>query len=307
MSLQIQNLTKIYGQQKAVDAISFTVEEGEIVGFLGPNGAGKSTTMKIATGYLPPTKGVVKVGGFDVREQPIRVKRIVGYLPEHNPLYLDMYVHEYLHFVGGLYELSGTLLKSRVEEIIALCGLSQEQNKKLESLSKGYRQRAGLAQALIHDPKVLILDEPTSGLDPNQIIEIRKVIKEVSRNKTVLFSSHIMQEVQALCDRVVIINKGKIVADDQLSHLLQNNGGSTLVVEFREEININELKAIHGVADVISITAFKCKVLAQQGMDVRGELFKYASDQKRSLIELKVEEYTMESIFKELTSEEHEK
>jgi len=305
MSLQIQNLTKIYGRQKAVDSISFTVEEGEIVGFLGPNGAGKSTTMKIATGYLPPTAGVVKVGGFDVKEQPIRVKKIVGYLPEHNPLYLDMYVHEYLHFVGGLYELSGTSLRSRVEEIIALCGLTQEQNKKLESLSKGYRQRAGLAQALLHDPDVLILDEPTSGLDPNQIIEIRKVIKEVSRNKTVLFSTHIMQEVQALCDRVIVINKGKIVADDQLSNLLQNKRGSTLVVEFKEEVNIEELNLISGVAGVTSITAFKCKILAQPGVDLRGELFQYASDQKRSLIELKVEEYSMESIFKELTSEEN--
>ncbi|MBX2943971.1 MAG: gliding motility-associated ABC transporter ATP-binding subunit GldA [Cyclobacteriaceae bacterium] len=307
MSLQIQNLTKIYGQQKAVDAVSFTVKEGEIVGFLGPNGAGKSTTMKIATGYLPPTTGGVKVGGFDIKEQPLRVKKIIGYLPEHNPLYLDMYVHEYLNFVGGLYGLTGRTRKSRVEHIISLCGLTQEQNKKLESLSKGYRQRAGLAQALLHDPEVLILDEPTSGLDPNQIIEIRKVIKEVSRNKTVLFSSHIMQEVQALCDRVVIINKGKIVADDQLSSLLQDKGGGTLVVEFKEEVSINELKAIHGVADVTSLTAFKCKVHVRQGMDVRGELFKYASDQKRSLIELKVEEHSMESIFKELTSEEQEK
>ncbi|MFZ1809458.1 MAG: gliding motility-associated ABC transporter ATP-binding subunit GldA [Cyclobacteriaceae bacterium] len=307
MSLQIQNLTKIYGQQKAVDSISFSVKEGEIVGFLGPNGAGKSTTMKIATGYLPPSSGRAKVGRYDVQEQPLQVKKIIGYLPEHNPLYLDMYVHEYLGFVGGLYGLTGRGLKSRVEEIIALCGLTREQNKKLESLSKGYRQRAGLAQALLHDPEVLILDEPTSGLDPNQIIEIRKVIKEVSRNKTVLFSSHIMQEVQALCDRVIVINKGKIVADDQLSNLLQHKEGSTLVVEFKEEVNIDELNSINGVASVTSLTAFKCKVHTQPGMDVRSELFKYASDQNRSLIELKVEEYSMESIFKELTSEENEK
>ncbi|MEP2667600.1 MAG: gliding motility-associated ABC transporter ATP-binding subunit GldA [Cyclobacteriaceae bacterium] len=306
MSLQIQNLTKVYGQQKAVDSISFSVEEGEIVGFLGPNGAGKSTTMKITTGYLPPSSGKVSVGGFDVQEQPLRVKKIIGYLPEHNPLYLDMYVHEYLRFVGGLFGLGGGALKSRVEEIIALCGLTREQNKKLESLSKGYRQRAGLAQALLHDPEVLILDEPTSGLDPNQIIEVRKVIKEVSRNKTVLFSSHIMQEVQALCDRVIVINKGKIVADDQLSNLLQNRGGITLVVEFKEEVNIEELNAISGVADVTAMTSFKCKVHSHPGMDVRGELFKYASAQNRSLIELKVEEHSMESIFKELTSEDNE-
>jgi ABC-2 type transport system ATP-binding protein len=307
MSLHIQNLTKIYGQQKAVDSISFSVKEGEIVGFLGPNGAGKSTTMKITTGYLPPSSGMVKVGGYDVQEQSLRVKKIIGYLPEHNPLYLDMYVHEYLGFVGGLYGLAGKTLKSRVEEIIALCGLTREQNKKLESLSKGYRQRAGLAQALLHDPEVLILDEPTSGLDPNQIIEIRKVIKEVSRNKTVLFSSHIMQEVQALCDRVIVINKGKIVADDQLSNLLQQKGGSTLVVEFKEEVNTEELSSIDGVASVTPINAFKCKVHSQAGVDVRSELFKYASDQNRSLIELKVEEHSMELIFKELTSEENEK
>lgn len=307
MSLQIQNLTKIYDQQKAVDSISFSVKEGEIVGFLGPNGAGKSTTMKIVTGYLPPSSGIVKVGGYDVQEQPLHVKKIIGYLPEHNPLYLDMYVHEYLGFVGGLYGLKERALKSRVEEIIALCGLTLEQNKKLESLSKGYRQRAGLAQALLHDPGVLILDEPTSGLDPNQIIEIRKVIKEVSRNKTVLFSSHIMQEVQALCDRVIVINKGKIVADDQLSNLLQHRGGSTLVVEFKEEVNIDELSSIDGVASVTTLSAFKCKVHVQPGVDVRSELFKYASDKNRSLIELKVEEHSMESIFKELTSEEKEK
>ncbi|MEQ8363708.1 MAG: gliding motility-associated ABC transporter ATP-binding subunit GldA [Cyclobacteriaceae bacterium] len=307
MSLQIQNLTKIYGQQKAVDSISFSVKEGEIVGFLGPNGAGKSTTMKIATGYLPPSSGMAKVGGYDVQEQPLQVKKIIGYLPEHNPLYLDMYVHEYLRFVGGLYGITGGTLRSRVEEIIALCGLTQEQNKKLESLSKGYRQRAGLAQALLHDPEVLILDEPTSGLDPNQIIEIRKVIKEVSRNKTVLFSSHIMQEVQALCDRVIVINKGKIVADDQLSNLLQHKGGSTLVVEFKEEVNVDELASIDGVSSVTAVTAFKCKVHVQPGVDVRSELFKYASDKNRSLIELKVEEHSMESIFKELTSEATEK
>lgn len=307
MSIKVENITKIYGEQKALNNVSFSIENGEIVGFLGPNGAGKSTMMKILTTYLSPSEGVAFVNGFEVGKEDIEVKKSVGYLPEHNPLYLDMYVHEYLNFVGGLYGLTGRTRKSRVEHIISLCGLTQEQNKKLESLSKGYRQRAGLAQALLHDPEVLILDEPTSGLDPNQIIEIRKVIKEVSRNKTVLFSSHIMQEVQALCDRVVIINKGKIVADDQLSSLLQDKGGGTLVVEFKEEVSINELKAIHGVADVTSLTAFKCKVHVRQGMDVRGELFKYASDQKRSLIELKVEEHSMESIFKELTSEEQEK
>lgn len=303
MSLQVHNLTKVYGQQKAVDSISFSVNEGEIVGFLGPNGAGKSTTMKIATGYLPPSAGTVSIGTYDVQEHPLHVKRIIGYLPEHNPLYLDMYVHEYLRFVGGLNGLRGGTLKRKVVDIIELCGLTREQNKKLESLSKGYRQRAGLAQALLHDPEVLILDEPTSGLDPNQIIEVRKVIKEVSRNKTVLFSSHIMQEVQALCDRVVVINKGKIVANDKLGNLLQKKGGNTLVVEFKEEVNVDELKAIEGVAEVTAVTAFRCKVHSKADVDVRAELFKYASAQNRSLIELKAEEHSMESIFKELTSE----
>ena len=227
MSLQIKNLTKIYGLQKALNDISFTVNEGEIVGFLGPNGAGKSSTMKIATCYLPPTSGQVSVGGFDVVEQPMKVKQITGYLPEHNPLYLDLYVHEYLLFIGGLYGLNKQKLKARVGEMIELCGLTLEQNKKIEALSKGYRQRVGLAQALIHDPKVLILDEPTSGLDPNQLVEIRKLIKDISQNKTVIFSTHIMQEVQALCDRVVVINKGEIVADDSLDNLLRQQGNAT--------------------------------------------------------------------------------
>jgi len=307
MSLQVQHLTKVYGQQKAVDNISFAIGEGEIVGFLGPNGAGKSTTMKVATGYLPPTRGTVKVGGYDIQSHPLRIKKIIGYLPEHNPLYLDMYVHEYLRFVGGLYGLTGDTLKARVGDTIALCGLAQEQNKKLESLSKGYRQRAGLAQALLHDPEVLILDEPTSGLDPNQIIEIRRVIKEVSRNKTVLFSSHIMQEVQALCDRVVVIHKGRIVADDQLQHLLQDKGGSTLVVGFKEEINVEELGSISGVTGITPLSAHTCKVHVRKGVDVRGELFRYSTEQKRTLVEMKLEESSMESIFKELTSGGQEK
>ncbi|MFM8911566.1 MAG: ATP-binding cassette domain-containing protein [Flammeovirgaceae bacterium] len=223
MSLQVHQLTKMYGAQKAVDDISFSIEKGEIVGFLGPNGAGKSTTMKIATTYLPPTSGSVWVEGIDVEQEPIEVKKIIGYLPEHNPLYLDMFVHEYLQFVGSLYGLRGAALTNRVRDLVEMYGLMREQNKRIEALSKGYRQRVGLAQALIHNPQVLILDEPTSGLDPNQILEIRKLIKDISQNKTVIFSTHIMQEVQALCDRVIIINKGKIVADDSLENLLRQN------------------------------------------------------------------------------------
>src|SRR5688572_31299961 len=253
MSLRLQNLTKIYGSQKAVNDISFEIKAGEIVGFLGPNGAGKSTTMKIATCYLPPTSGEVWVGGFNVVERPMEVKKITGYLPEHNPLYLDLFVHEYLRFVGKLYGLSGQRLKDRVKEIIDLCGLGPEQNKKIEALSQGYLQRVGLAQALIHDPKILILDEPTSGLDPNQLVEIRKLIKTISQEKTVLFSTHIMQEVQALCDRVIVINKGEIVADDTLDRILHAQGGrTTVIVQFEGDINIELLKELPGVAEVVS-------------------------------------------------------
>lgn len=305
MSLQIQNLSKFYGQQKAVDAISFTVEQGEIVGFLGPNGAGKSTTMKMATGYLAPSLGKIKVGGYDVLETPIQVKRITGYLPEHNPLYLDMYVHEYLLFTGKLCGLSGSRLKHRVGEIIELCGIAPEQHKKLEALSKGYRQRVGLAQSLLHDPEVLILDEPTSGLDPNQIIEIRKVIKEISHNKTVLFSTHIMQEVQALCNRVVIINKGRIVADDHLNNLLKHKGGNALVLEFQEEVDIEDIRRLSGVADVTAISNTKCRVTSMPEVDLRSQLFRYATEKGLSLIELKVEEYSIESLFKELTAQDN--
>src|SRR6478735_7768220 len=203
MSVIVSNLTKTYGTQNAIDSISFQAGKGEILGFLGPNGAGKSTTMKIATCYIPPTSGVVTVAGYDVVESPLGVRKNVGYLPEHNPLYLDMYVHEYLEFIGSLHSIKGSKLKGRVQEMVEMTGLTLEQNKKLGALSKGYRQRVGLAQAMIHEPQVLILDEPTTGLDPNQILEIRSLIKNIGKEKTVLFSTHIMQEVQALCDRVV--------------------------------------------------------------------------------------------------------
>jgi ABC-2 type transport system ATP-binding protein len=303
MSLTIQNLTKIYGQQKAVDNISFSVEAGEIVGFLGPNGAGKSTTMKIATGYLPPTAGRVVVCGFDVAERPMQVKKIVGYLPEHNPLYLDMFVHEYLHFIGGVYQIPSTLLKPRVKEIIEMCGLGREQNKLIGALSKGYRQRVGLAQALIHNPEVLILDEPTSGLDPNQLVEIRKLIKEISRNKTVIFSTHIMQEVQALCDRVIVIHRGQLVADDLLKNLMQKENSSVIVVEFKNPISTEALSALTGV-EKITTDGNQYRVFSVAGADVRQELFRFASENNNSLLSLKQEENSMEEIFKSLTATE---
>jgi ABC-2 type transport system ATP-binding protein len=303
MSIQINNLTKIYGQQKAVSDISFSVNTGEIVGFLGPNGAGKSTTMKIATGYLPPSSGEVRISGFDVRSQPMEVKRNTGYLPEHNPLYLEMYVHEYLAFSGGIYGLTGAHLKRRIGEMINLCGLTAEQNKKIESLSKGYRQRVGLAQALIHDPKVLILDEPTSGLDPNQILEIRKLIRDVSKNKTVIFSTHILQEVQALCDRVIVINKGVLVADDQLENILKRKSGTfILLVEFEQSVPVNDLQSLPGVAEVQEISPSKFRLTGLAGADLRPGILKFSADRKLSLLGLQQEENSLENIFKELTA-----
>ncbi len=303
MSLHVKNLTKLYNQQKAVNNISFEVGEGEIVGFLGPNGAGKSTTMKIATSYLPPTEGQVTVGGYDVISQPIKVKRITGYLPEHNPLYLDMYVHEYLRFIGKLYGIRGAALKNRVEEMVGLCGLTVEQNKKIEALSKGYRQRVGLAQALIHDPAVLILDEPTSGLDPNQLVEIRKLIKEISKNKTVIFSTHIMQEVSALCNRVIVINKGEIVADDQLSTLMKSQSNETVViVEFEGNVSMEHLRGLAGVKTVEVLRSSQFKITGHSGIDLRPEIFRFAADRKLSLLGLRQEENSLENIFRELTS-----
>jgi ABC-2 type transport system ATP-binding protein len=302
MSLQLKNLTKLYGSQKAVNNISFNINEGEIVGFLGPNGAGKSTTMKIATCFLPPTSGEAWVGGFNVVEKPMDVKQITGYLPEHNPLYLDLYVHEYLQFVGKLYGLRGARLKQRVVEIVDLCGLGPEQNKKVEMLSKGYRQRVGLAQALIHDPQILILDEPTSGLDPNQLVEIRKLIKMISLRKTVIFSTHIMQEVQAVCDRVIVINKGVIVADDKLENILKTQDGSVaIVVQFEKNVTVDQLRSLSGVREVHEVEPFKFKVIPDGMIDVRPEIFRFAADHNLSLLGLTQEENSLENIFRDLT------
>lgn len=302
MSLTVHQLTKQYGRQLAVDTISFSVRPGEILGFLGPNGAGKSTTMKIATGFLPPSSGSVRICDYDVTEHPRKVKERIGYLPEHNPLYLDLFVHEYLHFIGKLHGLKNPDRPRRVSHVIERCGLGPEQNKKIEKLSKGYRQRVGLAQALLHDPEVLILDEPTTGLDPNQILEIRNLIREVSRNKTVIFSTHIMQEVQALCERVVVINKGRIVADSPLQELLRKSGNASfVVVEFDVPVSADELGSLPGVeeASVISPRVFRLK--GKPGADIRPEIFRFAADRKLSLVGLKQEERNLENIFRELT------
>ena len=302
MSLLVKEITKYYGQQKAVNHISFSIQAGEIVGFLGPNGAGKSTTMKIATGSIPASSGEVLVGGFSVTERPMQVKSITGYLPEHNPLYLDLYVHEYLAFIGKLYGLGSSRLKKRVGEMIEICGLSGEQNKKIEALSKGYRQRVGLAQALIHDPQVLILDEPTSGLDPNQLVEIRKLIKDISTNKTVIFSTHIMQEVQALCDRVIVINKGEIVADCSLADILKNSErSSSLVVEFSEPIEATQLRNLDGVEEVSVQGKATYRLTIRANVDVRAAIFRLAADKNLSLIGLRQEENSLESVFRQLT------
>ncbi|MBR1774810.1 MAG: ATP-binding cassette domain-containing protein [Bacteroidales bacterium] len=231
MTIEIKNLTKIYGSQKALNDVSLTASQGEIVGLLGPNGAGKSTMMKIITCFIPPTSGEVKVCGFDIFEQPMQIRSLIGYLPEQNPLYLDLYVRESLEFIAGLHHIKGKEKKQRVERMVELVGLTKEVNKKIGALSKGYRQRVGLAQAMIHNPKVLILDEPTTGLDPNQLVEIRQIIKQMGEEKTVLLSTHIMQEVEAVCTRAVIINNGRLVADDTVEHLAS---GGSLEKTFRQ-------------------------------------------------------------------------
>ena len=300
MSIQVSHLTKMYGSQAAVKDASFTIREGEIVGFLGPNGAGKSTTMKVITGYLPPTSGSAAVNGHDVSRNPMEVKRCTGYLGEHNPLYLDMYVQEYLLFVASVYRIPGGLRTKRVEDMIGLCGLELEQHKKIAMLSKGYRQRIGLAQALIHDPPVLILDEPTSGLDPNQLVEIRKLIKTVSAHKTVLFSSHILQEVQALCERVIVINRGEIVADDRLANLTRK-GNEQIVVEFSAPIDETLMAKLEGVLSLSRITDNKYRLTSEAGRDIRQGLVRFAADHQLPLVGLTVEENSLEAVFSQLT------
>lgn len=302
MSVEVKNLSKIYGEQRAVDDISFSVGQGQILGFLGPNGAGKSTTMKIATCYLPPSAGTVLVAGHDVVQDPIAVRRNVGYLPEHNPLYLDMYVHEYLQFVGSVYGLKGKVAKARVQEMVELCGLTLEQGKKIGALSKGYRQRVGLAQALVHDPQVLILDEPTTGLDPNQIVEIRALIKRIGQNKTVIFSTHIMQEVTAICDRVVIINRGKLVADSDVASLQAGaHTDKVTLVEFEAPVEAASLQTIPGVQRVELVQGHTYRIVSSKEADVRSNVFRIAAEQHWPLVGLRQEENSLEQIFQQLT------
>ncbi|RSK29911.1 gliding motility-associated ABC transporter ATP-binding subunit GldA [Hymenobacter metallilatus] len=300
--VEITNLTKIFGPQTAVDNVSFSVGKGEILGFLGPNGAGKSTTMKIATGYLPPSAGTVVVDGFDVQTDPLEVRRRVGYLPEHNPLYLDMYVHEYLEFIGSVHGLGGSALRQRVRQLVDRVGLGREQNKQIGALSKGYRQRVGLAQALIHDPGVLILDEPTTGLDPNQIGEIRSLIRELGQDKTVIFSTHILPEVEALCSRAVIINRGRLVADSPVSELGARAAGETIIrAEFEQAIDVAPLRALPGVLAVEAETGHTYRIRARPGADQRGAISRLAAAQGWVLLGLRQEEQSLEQVFQELT------
>lgn len=303
MSISVHSLTKIYGTQKAVDSLSFEVQKGEILGFLGPNGAGKSTTMKIATGYLKPSSGSVQICGLDVSKNPIEIKKHIGYLPEHNPLYLDMYIREYLSFIGEIHRINKKKLDYRIEEMIDLCGLAQERHKKIGTLSKGYRQRVGLAQALIHDPEVLILDEPTSGLDPNQIIEIRKVIQKVSQEKTLIFSSHIMQEVKALCSRLVIINRGKIVADSTVEALHLDAPCRHIRVGFVEDIDIQSLHMINEVDEVDQVGKCQYEITSHSTEDIRPKLFHWAVKNHVTLIEITQKETSLEETFQKLTQQ----
>jgi len=299
MSIIVKNINKLYGEQKALDDISFEIETGDIVGFLGPNGAGKSTMMKILTAYIPASSGEAFVNNFNVSLDALKVKQSIGYLPEHNPLYLDMYVKEFLRFTAGLFKIKNK--KLAVEEVISLTGLNREQNKKIRELSKGYRQRVGLAQAIIHKPKVLILDEPTTGLDPNQIVEIRNLIQELGKEKTIMLSTHIMQEVEAICKKVIIIDKGKIVAQDSVSHIqLQSDDNSiTIQIEFGKSIDKESLMKIENISDAKQLN--ESIWLIQSHTDIREKLFNWAVINSNTVLSMQKIEKRLEDVFRELT------
>jgi ABC-2 type transport system ATP-binding protein len=301
MSIRVKNITKKYGKQKALDNVSFEINTGEIVGLLGPNGAGKTTMMKILTCFIPPTSGDAWVCDFDVQEQSLQVRRKVGYLPESNPQYLDMYVKEYLMFVAGIYKIRNR--SKRVAEMISITGIDIEQNKKIGALSKGYRQRVGLAQALIHDPEVLILDEPTSGLDPNQLVDIRNLIKKIGTQKTVILSTHIMQEVEALCSRAIFINKGVIVADDKTANLSKIPGSRNIViVEFDKNVDENSLSEIAGITRFSRLKDNLYELESQSGEDFRSVIFHFAVEKGLTVLSLKKKEsQSIQEVFQQLT------
>ncbi len=301
MSVIVSKLTKMYGAQKAVDEVSFEAKSGEVLGFLGPNGAGKTTCMKIITCFLSATSGSASVCGFDTATDSMEVRRRIGYLPEHNPLYKDMYVKEYLSFIAGLHYIANK--RERVNEMIERTGLEREQHKLIGALSKGFRQRVGLAQAMLHDPEVLILDEPTSGLDPNQLVDIRQLIKQLGREKTVIFSTHIMQEVQAICDRVLIINKGKLVADDPIEQLQQRLSGETVLsVEFKEKVTAGQLKGLPNIQRVRAEGPHCWQLMTPKGVDIRAEVFRFAVANQLTLLEMKREMTSVEDVFQSLTA-----
>ncbi|WP_053978463.1 gliding motility-associated ABC transporter ATP-binding subunit GldA [Mangrovimonas xylaniphaga] len=297
MSIAVAHISKVYGTQKALNDVSFQVKKGEIVGFLGPNGAGKSTMMKILTTYIEASSGEAKVCDFDVNSASKEVQKHVGYLPEHNPLYLEMYVKEYLHFNAGVYNVA----KERIAEVIELTGLTPEAHKKIGQLSKGYRQRVGLANALLHNPDVLILDEPTTGLDPNQLVDIRQLIKNVGKEKTVFLSTHIMQEVEAMCDRVIIINKGEIVADKSLSELREGKD-QTVIVEFDYRVEEAFLQKLPHVKSVVNVHDFVYEITFSTTKDMRSHVFDFAHDNELKILQLNQKNESLESLFRELTN-----
>lgn len=300
MAVKVQHLVKVYDVQRAVDNVSFEAHNGEVLGFLGPNGAGKTTTMKIITGYLPPTDGLATVCGFDVAKNPMEARARIGYLPEHNPLYRDMYVREYLRFTAGIHKLPKP--QKRIGEMIERTGLESHQNKRIGELSKGYRQRVGLAQAMLHNPDVLILDEPTSGLDPNQIVEIRQLIKDIGKEKTVIFSTHILGEVEAVCDRAIIINKGRLVADASIGQLREQfTGQNRFTVEFDKPLNAHALTGIPGVQQVKSLDNNRWELATAADHDIRAEVFHFAVREKLVLLELHKAFYSVEEVFRQLT------
>jgi len=303
MSLEVKQLTKRYQNQKALDSISFEAQSGQVLGFLGPNGAGKSTTMKIASGYLLPDEGDVVINGVSVVDDPKTVSKMIGYLPEHNPLYLDMYVKEFLGFVAGLYDLKGKNAKDQVKSIVERCGLGPEQHKKIGQLSKGYRQRVGLAKALVHDPEVIILDEPTTGLDPNQLVEIRSLIKEIGKNKTLILSTHIMQEVEAICDKVVIIHKGKIAVQDLLQNLKFDKGLGSLIIETEEALEESWFAQLPAVRQIRIMKNNELEFLTEDPVRLRKELLSVVQEKNLSLLALRKQERNLETIFRQLTQD----
>lgn len=303
MSVIVSNLTKTFGLQHAVNDLSFEARPGQILGFLGPNGAGKSTTMKMITTYLQPTSGTATVCGHDISKDQMEVRRHIGYLPEHNPLYKDMYIKEYLQFVARIHKVDKA--QQRISELIETTGLQKEQHKLISSISKGYRQRVGLAQALLHDPDVIILDEPTSGLDMNQLIEIRALIKKLGETKTVIFSTHIMQEVQALCDRVIIINEGQLVADDPIDRLQNRLKGEDVIhLELDKKYDVKSLESITGVTSVNRISDTRFTIIADSQSDVRPDVFRAATQQNWVILEMRREQKNVEYIFQQLTKKQ---